>query len=272
MSTTAECAPPSSGQINRIYAFDKACLGISAYAVRDLRRRRAPTVTLSVDRVPFKVFARSGMQRYEAAVFGSLFPRRLDFSDSIVASCILSPDHPSYFAFRALARIGVLALPREAFASVDEALRSAYALTLTKEAAYQILEDIIAITLDHLPPTTPVDPRIEKVIEILKRNVDHPLDALAASVHLSYYRLSHLFAESVGIPLRSYQLARKADQALRLLEGGYSQSEAAKMAGLSSLSHLYRVCSEAFGMTPSFIYSHGVARIDDLSEETIHLD
>jgi len=79
------------------------------------------------------------------------------------------------------------------------------------------------------------------------------LDALAAEVGLSSYRLSHLFREQTGCTFQRYILWQKLLFTVPFFASGCSISQVAHMAGFSDHAHLSRTAKKLIGRTPTEI-------------------
>lgn len=104
-----------------------------------------------------------------------------------------------------------------------------------------------------------LDPRVAKVCDSLRRNLPEKLDvsALAAEVGLSASRLSHLFRQQTGVPLRRFLLHMKMNRALTFWEPGKPVSHVAAEAGFYDQPHLVRTAREMFDALPSEYVSKG---------------
>src|SRR5262249_43958699 len=102
-----------------------------------------------------------------------------------------------------------------------------------------------------LPDNRRADTRVERVIELLKERPDSTLADIAAVVGLSCNRLSHLFADVVGLPWRSYVLWQKVLTAGLMLTSGRRLTEIAQTAGFADSAHLSNTWQQAFGASPS---------------------
>ncbi|MFI8974967.1 helix-turn-helix transcriptional regulator [Nocardia asteroides] len=74
---------------------------------------------------------------------------------------------------------------------------------------------------------------------------------LAAAVHLSESRLSHLFAQDLGITFRAYVRWLRLLRATAAVAQGRSLTDAAHLAGFTDSSHLTRTCRRTFGGPPT---------------------
>jgi AraC-like DNA-binding protein len=79
---------------------------------------------------------------------------------------------------------------------------------------------------------------------------------VATHVHLSTSRLTHLFTNQVGIPLRRYVLWLRLRIAITRVRAGDDLTEAAHAAGFADSAHLTRTCREMFGLPPSLLSRH----------------
>lgn len=98
-----------------------------------------------------------------------------------------------------------------------------------------------------------VDPRIRSVLDRLAANLEAPpkLEEAARGVGLSATRLTHLFKEQVGLPMRPYVLWLRLRHALTQALAGASMAEAAHAAGFSDSAHFTRTCQRMFGLPPT---------------------
>lgn len=256
VSTTKEASLAVSK--DRGYVFDVGFLFTTPGLSRLIKRRREATISLSIHGRPFDVCVDESNQSYRAVAIKSLVSRRINYADVPVASVLVGPIHPDFRAFRSIGDSGVLALPRDHFTHFDHALDAAFHGRLQYSEARRLFEGIVAITKQFLPEPKPLDTRIERVIALLREDVNRPLEDLAAAIHVSYHRLSHLFAETVGLPLRSYQLWQKMHKAFELWMDGHPSGHIVQAAGLSDVSHFHRVCRDMYGFPPTFFLSEGV--------------
>lgn len=97
------------------------------------------------------------------------------------------------------------------------------------------------------------DERINQLLEILQNCncYDHTIDGFANSVSLSSSRLSHLFREQIGVPLKSYILFHQLEKAFTALLNGTNITEAAMCAGFDSPSHFAATVKKWMGMSVS---------------------
>lgn len=94
------------------------------------------------------------------------------------------------------------------------------------------------------------DERITKLLDILQNCdcYDHTVDSFAKSVYLSSSRLSHLFREQMGLPLKSYILFHQLEKAFSSLLSGANITDAAMRAGFDSPSHFAATVKKWMGV------------------------
>lgn len=97
------------------------------------------------------------------------------------------------------------------------------------------------------------DERINKLMELLQNCdcYDHAIDKFAKSVCLSPSRLSHLFREQIGVPLKRYIMFHQLKKAFTSLLIGTNITDAAMFAGFDSPSHFAATVKKWMGMPVS---------------------
>lgn len=100
-----------------------------------------------------------------------------------------------------------------------------------------------------------LDSRLTRALALLEDELEQalPLRRLSTDVRLSEGRLSRLFLREIGMPYRPYRRWRRVQQALLLVQGGASLTEAAIGAGFSDSAHFSRTIRQVFGVRASAI-------------------
>lgn len=98
-----------------------------------------------------------------------------------------------------------------------------------------------------------LDERINKVLEKLQKCdcYNHTIENLAKEACLSPSRLSHLFAEQIGVPLKSYVQFHQLERAFTAILKGKSITDSAMLAGFNSPSHFAATVKKWMGMSVS---------------------
>ena len=87
---------------------------------------------------------------------------------------------------------------------------------------------------------------------------DHSLQSIAKELSLSASRLSHLFKEQTGMPLKSYVVLHKLQKAYIHLFQNSNITEAAMRAGFDSPSHFAYTNKNLTGMSGKDIIKDSV--------------
>lgn len=175
--------------------------------------------------------------------------------DAPAASAVMIYVDPDGAAGRRLQRLVVPRAPVDAWRRAAEP--RLLALTPRPPESWADADRLAGAVIDQLVPDDeqprPVHPAITRVLRALPDLLDRPvrLKQLAAHGGLSPGRISHLFTEIVGIPIRPYVLWLRLQHAALHLERGASITESAHAAGFADAAHLNRVFRRMFGVAPS---------------------
>lgn len=128
------------------------------------------------------------------------------------------------------------------------------------DAMAQSLANVIAQS-GHGP--VELDDRIAAVCRLLREELPERLEltSLAQEVGLSSSRLTHLFRQETGVPLRRFLLHLKMNRALAFWEPGKSVSRLATEAGFYDQPHLVRTARDMFDALPSAYVTAGWFRV-----------
>mgnify|MGYP003675903315 CR=1 FL=1 len=125
---------------------------------------------------------------------------------------------------------------------------------LNANRAHQLVKTVIE-------PSTVVeeqslDSRIIRVLKYLNsepgRNI--PVVELALHINLSPDRLTHLFRQEIGIPIRRFVLWQKLRLAASAACEGKSLTDAAQCGGFADSAHFTHSFQKLFGINPSFLF------------------
>lgn len=175
-------------------------------------------IAMSIDGRAFALQCEDFNNSIDAVVIAPGSPRHVHAPDNRLISFHVNPLHPEFAAFRSLLRKGPLVLNHKAYAHRIDDMMAAYRGELDVEAATSLHNEVVNITSALMPTKKPLDPRIETVLRIVdEENGQISLEDLSERVHLSYHWMSRLFADGVGLPLRSYCLWRKVQGASQVL-------------------------------------------------------
>ena len=237
---------------DHLYFLDTGIVFTTPWVKTEALSPRSAQISLTAARKPFEVRIANTTKQYDAVAIKPMVTRGVHAANVQLVVILCGPLHQHFRVFRSIPDPGLQVLDRNAFASLDSALDAVYRGRLTIDEASALFEDVIKITISHLPRAKPADARVERTIELLRENPNRPLDELAAAAGLSYGRMSQLFAETVGISLRSYQLFLKLIKAVRLLPTGRKFTDIAHVAGFTDLAHMSRVFQQSYGAPMSY--------------------
>ena len=209
--------------------------------------------------------------------------RALDLGDWLRATAVLIPPDHDHQIDAGSGRILALYWEPEAddypFATASSALEpfaidATACLQLTtlvdSDADANDIWDLLerALNVRSRRPVVEPDPRVQRVIEHIRNTpqADHGVDALAALVHLSPSRLSHVFKANVGVPIRQFVLWTRARAVVTLAVNGASLTEAAHTAGFSDAAHMSNAFRRMFGFAPSALFAQNVQKVVVISD------
>jgi AraC-like DNA-binding protein len=181
--------------------------------------------------------------------------RTMHIADSSnVLMIVTNPLHDNFRLFSRIPEPGVIALDRTMFGRFDSVVNDALNGTLAHERAAKFFDDVQDQAREYLPALPELDERARILVRELWANPHCSVNDLAQHLGLSYHRTSHLFTESVGIAMRTYQLWQKLYRAAAALLAGASLTEAAHIAGFVDSAHYSSAFQKAYGRPPSKVY------------------
>lgn len=249
----------STSKTDNVYLLRHGYLYARCCNAAEVRARFFAVVVLAPGHAAFDVTLAGRTSRHTAVALKPAAQRHIAADRARLISFHANSLQPAFRAFRQVPEPGVLPLDRKAFAMLDEALEAAYAGRLSVDAAAELHENVFSVASRCLPQPDPIDSRVQRLVELLEENPAYSLEELADRVRLSYKRASHLFAQMMGMPLRSYLLWKKVHRYMSLAGSGASRSmtELAHAAGFTDSAHLCRTFREAFGAPPSYFFGGG---------------
>jgi AraC family transcriptional regulator of arabinose operon len=253
MAKDAEQGHPwPEGKLHRL---QNGALAASRSMYVDSVYRRSVTIMLSITGDPFELEI-NGYRRLEAAVLITPMTRyTLAVRGVGMLMPVVYPNHQAFRMFKNLRSGSSLRLERDMFEPWAGEMAHCTKDGFEPARAQALFDGVVGCISSLFPGVPDLDPRLHTVMRLVEADVRIGLETLAEAVELSYDRLSHLFAEGIGLPLKSYQLWLKTYRAMMVMEAGCGVSEAAAITGFADLGHLCRSFRDAFGMAPSTAYS-----------------
>jgi AraC-like DNA-binding protein len=203
---------------------------------------------------PFELETENSTGEYNAIVIDTNVNHRFDSKNDWHLIVLVDPEHAMVRKLKCCDRINSIFEPplddlKPKVNQIVELMKSDAHCTLVKNAIFNILSHLAG---EHHDPKD-TDPRIIRIFEYIDSLEEKKVsvETLMGLVNLSESRLSHLFKESTGVPIRRYLLWTRLIETFDSVMAGFSLTEAAHNAGFSDSAHLSRTFKSMFGATPS---------------------
>jgi len=242
----------------RLYLWSHRVLYLGVSPDNDLHRHHAAQLCVSLDG-PLNY--RSDRQSSWASSQGILIPpdhpHQLDAGDATLLALYLEPESDDYPLVHSDGDILPLALNAAAIG----ALRSLIVGRVDAGHAWSVCASVLDLGANRLP-TKGADPRVRSVIDLIRSRPNQAFTArkLAAVVHISPSRLSHLFKHEVGVPIRRFIVWSRLRTVIKRALQGNSLTEAAHAAGFSDAAHMSNAFRQMFGFAPSALFTTDVPK------------
>jgi AraC-like DNA-binding protein len=126
-------------------------------------------------------------------------------------------------------------------------------------------DDPLEVYADALKlPAPRLDARLEKAMELLESGAS--VAEIARRVGLSESRLSHLFSERLGAPLRAWRSWFLLRSATLHIASGRNFTQAAHASGFADAAHLSRTHRNILGVTPTDLAHYRTRFVTDRKE------
>jgi len=186
-------------------------------------------------------------------------PVTIDTKGSLIANCNLDVLGQDFFYLHAQAqkKCGKMGYALSHETSLIKDFTQMFNTQMNSHNAFDFLESSLKNKQDS-PLSTPfIDPRIEKVIDLIQETVKYAItgEELAESVNLSPPRLAQLFKKQTGIPIRRYRLWHRLYLTAQNVGQGKNLTDAAIDAGFTDSPHFAHTFRAMLGITPSCVLS-----------------
>jgi len=189
----------------------------------------------------------------------------LDSRDTRLAILFLEPESEHYTVVQAAMAGGdwqclyELAHAAEASALVRELAQPEQPAA----AVYRLLDRLIDPAGTAPCKQTPLDPRVEQIVKSIRQDParSQSVETLAEQVHLSPTRLTHLFKQQTGMPLRRFRQWSRMKAVVTIIAAGGNLTEAALDAGFVDSAHFSRAFRNMFGTAPSSLFNRAALAI-----------
>lgn len=245
----------------RVYLWPARGL-VLAYSIKaSVHKHEALQITLALDK-PFKFKPLGGAwKEARACIMDRGLSHEIDGGGGLQANLYVEPES----ALGLL--ISGLYLKKQPFALINPeivapalpAFQKGFARGLDCAAAKKAYDGVLAVLAGPEIVARQPDGRVRKALEIFKALPEKHISAaeLAKQVALSESRLSHLFQQHLGIPIRRYLLWLKIVEAARLVNDPKANAtSAAHAAGFTDSAHLTRSFRQLMGISPSMLFKN----------------
>ena len=255
--------------MNQLYLFHHYILYIGASFDTQFHRHHAAQICIGLEQ-PLQLSDKEGQVKdYSAAFITANTQHQMLGSKTNIAALFLDVRSDLYesllqeYHLQNKLAIQSLRVPRQLLFQ----LNSMYSTNTTNIVAKQIFTQLLRQLASDKIAINTLDGRVLKVIDLLNASVDNqiPIEQLAAEVHLSSSRLTHLFKAEIGTSIRRYSLWTRIKAAVEYALSQQSLTQGSYQAGFSDSAHFSRVFKEMYGFKPSFLLNKTL-RITDLSK------
>ena len=107
--------------------------------------------------------------------------------------------------------------------------------------------------MENPEPVRDTERLYENIIAFIETHLDEDLslDRLAEEFYVSKFHISHLFQDSLGIPIHQYIIKKRLTAARAAFLSGMSIGESVSLCGFQDYSAFYRAFRKEYGMSPA---------------------
>lgn len=186
---------------------------------------------------------------------------RVDASGTQLVAALVNPLHPLFPRFRWIPAPGAMAMPLEPYLVNQDAMTAAYRGELDIPQAAALFDDLMRTSAAMLPARRERPLKWQAELDAWLAAPHDNLEALADKVGVSSDRMSRLFQDAVGLPMRSYLLWRKTHRIAELFSEGLSLTEIAHAAGFTDSAHMCHMFQDVFGAPPTHFLRSDLVRV-----------
>ena len=243
-----------------VYLWPGRGLVLSGAILATSHRHAALQLTLGLDG-PFKLKLKGGdWFSSSAVILNGEAEHELDGQGHGQANFYVEPDSPLGRTLQAKYLPGKVwgQLPEAALAPMRKKLLGLARKPAPAPQAYALYGQVAEILAGVEAATTVLDPRVAKALAVFA-GLEHKkisASALAKQVFLSESRLSHLFQEQLGLPIRRYLLWLKVLDACARVNSSANITEAAHAAGFTDAAHFTHTARQLLGISPGMLFQN----------------
>jgi AraC-like DNA-binding protein len=241
-----------------LYLWDKRTFSLNLFP-EPLQLSQAAAMLLVALDGDLLIRCRSDALRCRSALLPAGLELSVDSGSSRVAICYLDvfgEDH-ALLAPRMATRCGPLHIGLEDEAACITCFDELHRRSAEPPEVYDCLERLINPHQES-PPGFVSDPRIARAIELIKTDVscNQSIEFLAEQVGLSVPRLTQLFRQKIGVPIRRYRQWHRLFVTSVGVARGLNLTDAAMAAGFTDSAHFSHTFRTIIGMSPSAVLAH----------------
>ena len=186
---------------------------------------------------------------HRAAVVPPGLRHALDVAGGVHGKLFVETDSPSASAFRCRFPYLRGAVTDLNDSEIVEIFRWIFEDDPQQEAVERRLDRLLAPG----PEEIHLDPRIQKIVELIRNEPDrnYSQGEVAASLGLSPSRLLHLFSEQLGVPYRRFRMWKRLMLSFELLHERDNMTLAALDSGFADATHFSHAFRDTFGVNPA---------------------
>ncbi len=241
---------------SQLYLWSRCVLYLGRSFDSEVHTHHAVQLTVGLDG-PLSINKSTAQnQRLPAVVISSETPHSLRSEGQWVASIYLEPEADDYERLVNYypGELGSGYKVAKVSLELTEQLSGLLKVGLNAYRAQQLVKTVIAPSM--VVEWQSLDCRIAQVLKYLNKEpgLNIPVAELAQHVNLSPDRLTHLFRQEIGIPIRRFVLWQKLRLAATAACDGKSLTDAAQCGGFADSAHFTHSFQKLFGINPSFVF------------------
>jgi AraC-like DNA-binding protein len=236
-----------------LYLFKGTFAYLGKLSDTDFHSHHALQISISLNN-PFILETENGLKKYQAVIIDTDVVHKFDGMDDWHLILLIDPEHENVSQIKTNILFEQTAEP--AFDLLESHVDVIVQLMIkeaTCNAVNNSLNSMLTLLSGSNQKICEKDHRIRKIINYVE-SLDEKkvsIKTLTNLVNLSESRLSHLFKNQTGIPVRRYILWVRLMGALKSIVSGQSMTNAALSAGFSDSAHFNRTFRNMFGVFPS---------------------
>lgn len=252
--------PPKKSPSYLVYLWPGRGLVLSGAILATGHRHAALQLTLGLDG-PFKLKLKGGdWLESSAVILNGEAEHELDGQGHVQANFYVEPDSPLGRTLEAKFLHGRACgpLPEAPLVPLLKKLKNLSKTPAPSAQAYALYAHVAEMLAGVEAVHAKLDERVVKALAVFDGLEEKKISAaeLAKRVFLSESRLSHLFQEQLGLPIRRYLLWLKVLDACGRVNSRANITEAAHAAGFTDAAHFSHTARQLLGISPGMLFQN----------------